>query len=71
MNTPHITPLPAGLAQPAKRALVGAGITALEDLSRCTESQIRQLHGIGPNALEKLQRALLEKGLSFQAAEKK
>jgi hypothetical protein len=57
--------LPAGLARPAQRALAGAGISRLRQLARLTEAEIKQLHGIGPNALEKLRRALRAKGLSF------
>lgn len=57
--------LPAGLAQPAVRALAGAGIQNLEQLSRHREAEIKQLHGIGPNALEKLRRAIHERGLEF------
>jgi hypothetical protein len=58
-------PLPAGLAQPAQRALAGAGITQLEQLGKFTEADIRRLHGIGPSALETLRRALAEYGSSF------
>jgi hypothetical protein len=57
--------LPTGLAQPAQRALAGAGIQGLEELTKFTEAEIRQLHGIGPNALEQLRRSLAERGLSF------
>ena len=61
--------LPPGLAQPALRALAGAGIQNLEQLADHTETEIRQLHGIGPNALEKLRRALAEKDLAFAASQ--
>lgn len=57
--------LPAGLAKPAQRALVGAGITQLEQLSQMTESDLLKLHGMGPKALETLRRALAERGISF------
>ncbi len=57
--------LPAGLAQPAQRALASAGIQRLEQLTRFSESEIKQLHGIGPNALKKLRQALATQGLSF------
>jgi hypothetical protein len=57
--------LPAGLAAPARRALAAAGIHRLEQLTAFSEEQISRLHGIGPNALLKLNRALKEKGLSF------
>lgn len=57
--------LPGGLAKPAQRALAGAGIVRLEQLTRVSEGKILKLHGMGPKALEQLRRALAEKGLSF------
>lgn len=62
--------LPAKLGAPAERALAGAGIKNLKQLAKFSESEIKQLHGVGPNALGKLRQALAEKGLSF-AKEKK
>jgi hypothetical protein len=53
------------LGAPAERALAGAGIKNLRQLSRFSEAEIRQLHGIGPNALGKLHQALTDLGLSF------
>ena len=60
-----MTALPK-LAAPAQRALQNAGITTLEQLTRITEAELKKLHGIGPNALAQLRRALTEKGLSFK-----
>jgi DNA-directed RNA polymerase alpha subunit len=57
--------LPAGLAQPARRALANAGYLRLEQLARLSENDIKKLHGIGPNALAQLRRAMAEIGLSF------
>ncbi|MBI5304938.1 MAG: DNA-binding protein [Chloroflexi bacterium] len=57
--------LPLGLASPARRALAGAGIARLEQLTKFSEDEVKQLHGIGPNALAQLHRALRAKGLSF------
>ena len=57
--------LPAGLSRPTQRALAGAGYWRLEQLTEVSEAEIKRLHGIGPNALEKLRRALSTKGLSF------
>ena len=68
-NKQTASDLPAKLSQPAQRALAGAGIQSLKQLTKFSEVEIKQLHGIGPNALEKLRTALAEKGLSF--AEKK
>ncbi len=53
------------LSQPAQRALAGAGITRLEQLTRLSEAEIKRLHGIGPNALKQLRSALEQRGLSF------
>jgi len=46
--------LPIDLAAPARRALIGAGYLRLEQLTKVSETELRQLHGIGPNAIEKL-----------------
>lgn len=59
------------LSQPAHRALAGAGYSRLEQLSKVTEKEISQLHGIGPNALKQLREALASKGLSFAAEKSK
>lgn len=62
--------LPPKLGAPAERALAGAGIKNLKQLTKFTEAEIKQLHGVGPNALGKLRQALEERKLSF-AKEKK
>jgi hypothetical protein len=54
------------LAAPARRALAGAGYTRLEDLTKVTESEVMQLHGMGPNAMRALRTALKERGLTFR-----
>jgi hypothetical protein len=59
------TTLPTNLAKPVQRALSDAGIGCLDQLCSYSEDEIRQLHGIGPNAFEQLTSALSEKGLSF------
>ncbi|MEW6240060.1 MAG: DNA-binding protein [Chloroflexota bacterium] len=53
------------LASPALRALAGAGYTRLEQLTKVTEAELSQLHGMGPNALTRLRQALKERGWSF------
>ena len=63
--------LPVKLAQPAQRALAGAGIQNLKQLTKFSEAEIKQLHGIGPNALNQLRAALAAKGLSFADKNKK
>jgi DNA-directed RNA polymerase alpha subunit len=62
---PQETDLPK-LAAPARRALLGAGYTRLEDLTTVTESEVMQLHGMGANAMRTLRDALQERGLSFR-----
>lgn len=62
--------LPAKLSQPAQRALAVAGVQRLGQLTRFTEKQVSEWHGIGPNALAQLRDALRAKGWSF-APEKK
>jgi hypothetical protein len=57
--------LPIGLASPARRALAAAGCLRLEQLARLSEAEVRQMHGIGPDALAKLRSALHAKGLAF------
>ncbi len=60
--------LPAGLASPARRALVAAGYTRLEQLTKVSEAELLALHGMGPKALDQLRRALAARGQSFAAA---
>ncbi|PWW28309.1 hypothetical protein DFO73_106125 [Cytobacillus oceanisediminis] len=57
--------MPEKLAKPARRALEGAGYFRLEQLAGVSEAEIMKLHGMGPNAMEKLRKALADKGLAF------
>ncbi len=57
---------PKGLSQPALRALHGAGIQNLEQLSKFSEAEIKKLHGIGSNAVSKLRDAIQAKGMGFK-----
>ena len=63
--------MPVGLASPARRALVNAGYVRLEQLTEVSEAELKQLHGMGPKAIDQLRRALDTKGLSFADAKKK
>ena len=65
MKTQQKSNLPR-LAQPAQRALAGAGIQSLEQLAQFSETEICQLHGIEPNALDQLREVLEVRGLSFK-----
>lgn len=53
------------IGAPAFRALSGAGITKLLDLTKYTEKQLLELHGFGPKALIILRGALKAKGKTF------
>ena len=64
-NAQSESDLPAKLSQPAQRALAGAGIKNLKQLTKFSEAEIKQLHGIGPNAINQLRSTLAAKGLSF------
>ncbi|MEK3934470.1 DNA-binding protein [Sporosarcina sp. FSL W7-1349] len=63
--------LPAGLAKPALRALAEARIVSLEQLSAMTASDLSQLHGIGPKALQQLREAMAHKGMAFMGESEK
>jgi len=58
------------LAAPARRALTSAGLTSLKDLTKVSEDELMQLHGMGRNALGTLRDALKAKGLSFREPKK-
>ncbi|MDX1417327.1 MAG: DUF1801 domain-containing protein [Candidatus Promineifilaceae bacterium] len=60
---------PQGVAKPAQRALAAAGYTRLEQLTAVTESELLELHGVGPKAIRHLQTALHAQGLSFADGE--
>lgn len=60
---------PKGIAQPALRALYAAGFTALEQLATISEDELLALHGMGPNAVQKLREGLNAAGLGFRGAE--
>ena len=51
------------LAAPAQRALDNAGIKNFDDLKKHTEAEVKEFHGMGPNALKKLKEA----GATFKA----
>ena len=55
------------IGAPATRALEAAGYTNLMQLTKVTEAELGQLHGMGSKALGILRETLKEKGLSFKA----
>lgn len=54
------------IGAPAIRALEAAGYTNLKQLTKLTEAELAQLHGMGPKALRILSEALKAEGLSFK-----
>ena len=56
----------AVLGAPARRALESINISSLKDLSKYTEKEILQLHGMGKTSIPKLKEALQSEGLSFK-----
>jgi len=58
------------LAAPAQRALAAVGVSRLKQLTKFSEAEVKQWHGIGPNALNELRHALKEQGLSFARGQK-
>ncbi|BCW10438.1 MULTISPECIES: hypothetical protein [Paenarthrobacter] len=67
-NWPGHTPLPKGLAAPAKRALAHQGIETLEQLAEYGEGQVSKLHGMGPVAIAQLEDAMEESGITYGTA---
>lgn len=63
---PPKSDLPAGLSQPAIRALTGAGYTRLAQLVKASEAELLKLHGFGPKGIRILCEALAERGKSMR-----
>lgn len=55
------------LSAPAKRALEHNGIRNLQELSKYTENDMLQLHGIGKTSVPKLKLLLETVGLKFKS----
>jgi DNA-directed RNA polymerase alpha subunit len=53
------------LAKPAQRAIQNEGITTIEQLSKYSEKEFSELHGIGKNALNITKQTMSEYDLSF------
>ena len=59
-----------GLAAPARRALINAKLIKLNDLKKITRSELLKLHGMGPNALAVISKAMRAKKISFASEQK-
>lgn len=55
-----------GLAAPARRALIDNGCYKLSDLRKESLDAIKDLHGMGPNAIRILTTAMKKADLSFR-----
>ena len=62
----QIAVFPASLSLPARRALHNNGIKTLKQLSKYSENELLQLHGLGKSSIIKLQKALQVKGLKLK-----
>ena len=51
------------LSKPAQRALLGAGITSLEQFQDLTEKELMELHGIGKTGISTIKLVLSENGI--------
>jgi hypothetical protein len=57
---------PEDLAAPALRALLEAKLVTLTDLSKVTEKEVKDLHGMGPKALGELKKAMKKGKVAFK-----
>ena len=55
-----------GLSAPARRALIDEGYYKLSDLRKVSLDAIKDLHGMGPNAIRILTSAMKKADLSFR-----
>jgi len=55
-----------GLAAPVRRALIDEGYYKLSDLRKTSLDAIKELHGMGPNAIRILTTAMKKADLSFR-----
>ncbi len=59
--------LPAGLSQPALRALARAGYTSLDQLATIKDPDLLKLHGLGPKGIATLRGGATAETLSAHA----
>ena len=58
-----MTAVPRGIGAPAMRALMGAGLTTLEDVVDAGRSFVAELHGVGQKAMGVLDEAVAAAGM--------
>jgi hypothetical protein len=55
-----------GLAAPARRALIDDGLFTVSDLRKTSLAALKELHGMGPNAIRVLVAEMKKADLSFR-----
>jgi predicted flap endonuclease-1-like 5' DNA nuclease len=65
-NPPADGDLPAAIGKPATRALLGAGITTLDQVAEHAEGDLLALHGVGPKAVRLLREELARQGRAMR-----
>lgn len=55
-----------GLAAPARRALIDEGLYKISDLRKYSLDTVKNLHGMGPNAIRILITAMKKSDISFR-----
>lgn len=55
-----------GIAAPARRALIDDGLFTLSDLRKTSLAALKELHGMGPNAIRVLVAEMKKADLSFR-----
>lgn len=56
------TPFPKGVAKPAQRALAAAGAFSLDDVTRFSENELNDMHGMGPKAIRIMKEEMAKQG---------
>lgn len=54
------------ISAPARRALEKEGLITLQMLAACSESELLQLHGVGPDAIKKIRLAMKDAGVKLK-----
>ena len=65
-SEPPKTDFPQSIGNPARSALEHAGYSKLKQLTKVSEAELGQLHGMGPKALGILRQTLEARGWSFK-----
>lgn len=58
--------LPPSIGRPATQAMLGAGLTTLEQVATQSESELLAMHGVGPKAVRILRDVLAAQGMSLR-----